>query len=123
MKTRKILKIIISCIIILGFTLPIFANENFNVDSFESTSTSTGAQTVINKTDKILGTAIAVARIIGAGVAIVIIIVISMKYMIASPGDRADIKKNALPFVIGAVVLFGATGILGIIADFAKIVK
>lgn len=123
MKNKKILKIIIIFIIVLSFALPILANSNFNVDSFESNSTSTGAKDVIDKTDKIFGTAIAVARIIGVGIAIVILIVISMKYMISSPGDRADIKKNAVPFVIGAVVLFGATGILGIIADFAGIVK
>ena len=38
-------------------------------------------------------------------------------------GDKADIKKHAVPFVIGVVVLFGSSGILAIIANFASNIK
>ena len=59
-------------------------------------------------------------RIVGAGVAIIMIIAVAIKYMSAAPGERADIKKHAVPFVVGAIVLFASSGILGIIADFAS---
>lgn len=65
-------------------------------------------------------TAIAVARIVSITIAIVMLLVIAMKYMISAPGDRADIKKHSVAYVIGAVILFGVTGILSIISEFAK---
>ena len=40
--------------------------------------------------------------------------------MISSPGDRADIKKHAVAYVIGAFVLFGVTGILGVLVDLSN---
>ena len=38
----------------------------------------------------------------------------------ASAGDRADIKKYAVNYIIGAIILFGTTGILGIVQNFVK---
>ena len=38
----------------------------------------------------------------------------------AAPGDRADIKKYAMNYVIGAMILFGAAGILGIVQRFVN---
>lgn len=63
----------------------------------------------------ILSASLQVIRIAGSGIAIIIIIVIGIKYAIASAGERADIKKYAITYVIGALILFGASGILGII--------
>lgn len=63
------------------------------------------------------------ARIVCATIAVVVLLVISMKYMLSAPGDRADIKKHAVHYVIGATILFGASGILGIIGKFAEVVK
>lgn len=68
---------------------------------------------------KIIGSILNVTRIIGTGLALIMLAVVAMKYMMAAPGERADIKKHAIPFVIGAIVLFGASGILTIIQNFA----
>ena len=40
--------------------------------------------------------------------------------MIASSSDRADIKKHAIIYVTGAILLFGASGIVQIIKEFSK---
>lgn len=122
MKLNKFFKIIITFLIIFASIVPIgFAgNPNFNVD-FENSS---GVPDKLNNlTNNTLGTAISIARIAGIAIAIVILMVIACRYMIASPGDRADIKKHAIPFVIGAIVLFGATGILEIIVNAAKSIQ
>jgi len=71
----------------------------------------------------VLGAIISVVQIVGTGVAIIMLLVLAMKYMIAAPGDRADIKKHAVVYVVGAVILFGASGILGIIKEFTKNIK
>ena len=73
-----------------------------------------------NTVSNVLNGLISATRVIGAAVAIIILIVIACKYIIASAGDRADIKKYAMNYIIGAVILFAATGILGIIQTFVN---
>ncbi len=91
--------------------------SNFDVEAFEQTTASTS---VGEKANKALSEVIGIVKIIATAIAISVLTIIACKYMIAAPGDRADIKKNAIPFVIGAVVVFGASGILGIIIDIAS---
>ena len=69
---------------------------------------------------KILSVILDVTRTIGAAVAIVILMVIGAKYIIASAGERADLKKHLVAYVAGAVVMFGAVGLLEIIETFAE---
>ena len=71
------------------------------------------------KAQTIVGAIVSVVRIVAVGVAIIMLAFVAMKYMSAAPGDRADIKKHAVVYVVGALVLFGGAGILKIIQDFA----
>lgn len=71
----------------------------------------------------IVGAIISVTRIIAVGVAIIMLAAVAMKYMSSAPGDRAEIKKHAVIYVVGAFVLFGASGILSIIQNFASQIK
>lgn len=67
---------------------------------------------------KIISAVLGIVRTAGAAVAIVMLMTIAAKYIMASAGDRADIKKYAVNYVIGAIILFGTTGILGIVQNF-----
>ena len=67
---------------------------------------------------KIISAVLGVVRTAGAAVAVIILMTIAAKYIMASAGDRADIKKYAVNYVVGAIILFGASGILGLVKDF-----
>lgn len=82
-------------------------------------SDSTGAASSINN---IIGSVITIVQVVGVGVAIIMLIVLAIKYISAAPGDKADIKKHAVVYVVGAIVLFAASGLLGIIKNFASAV-
>ena len=82
-------------------------------DTFVVTSGAT------DSANKIIGTVISAARIIGVCFAVVMLLAIAMKYMTAAAGDKADIKKSAVAYVVGAIVLFAVTGILTIIEKFS----
>ena len=71
---------------------------------------------------KIVGAILTIVQVIGVGVAIIMLIVLAIKYISAAPGDKADIKKHAVVYVVGAIVLFAASGLLGIIKNFASAV-
>ncbi len=81
---------------------------------------STASSEMASSVQGFAGTIIFIIRIIATGVAIIMLIVLAMKYMMAAPGDRADIKKHAVVYVVGAVVLFSVTGILQIIQEWAS---
>ena len=83
----------------------------------EGAQDTSGAASSLNR---IIGAAITVVQVVGVGVAIIMLIVLAIKYISAGPGDKADIKKHAVVYVVGAVVLFAASGILGIVKNFAQ---
>ena len=115
-KIKKTGKIIFSIICILTLFSNIFVDASV-VSQFsgEITGSATNAQT---SAIKILSSILDIIRTIGAAVAVIILIVIACKYIIASAGDRADIKKYATTYVIGALILFGASGITSLIKNF-----
>lgn len=77
-------------------------------------------QTAKQRVSDVLAVIITIVRIAGVCVAIVMLLAVAMKYMTAAAGEKAEIKKSAVQYVVGAVVLFGAVGILGVINNFSK---
>lgn len=75
------------------------------------------------KTSTALSVIITIVRIVGVCIAIVMLLAVAMKYMTAAAGEKAEIKKSAIQYVVGAVVLFGAVGLLGLINDFSVNIK
>ena len=111
--------ICITTIVILLNILMIFSQvnaDNFDLGKYDGSKEGT----ITNPINNISKEAITVIRIIGAGVALIMIAFVAMKYMIAAPGERADLKKSSIQFVIGAVIVFAATNILTLIIDFVK---
>ena len=100
------------------------AENGFSAASITKTNSvfeSTGKDTKItNFANKSAVTAIAIMRIVGVAIAVVMLLAVSIKYMVSSAGDRADIKKHAIVYVVGAIVLFGAVGILGVIENLTS---
>ena len=72
---------------------------------------------------RILQAVLTVAQVIGVGVAVIMLIVLAIKYISAAPSDKAEIKKHMVVYVVGAIVLFAASGILEMIKRFAGMVK
>ena len=126
MKINKIMKIIVALLLISLLTItfaqfafadadtikPTSANLDDWMNQEDTTGTGEAARTIISQV-------INVAQIIGVGVAILMLIVLAIKYVAASPEGKAEIKKNATVYIVGAVLLFAAAGILGIIRKFA----
>lgn len=123
MKLKKFKKSIIMFLLILiviSFitTMSFATDDPFSTKQFENSSKV--PEKLTNLTENSSQTIISVVRIIAVTIAVTMLLVISMKYMLSSAGDRADIKKHAVAYVIGAFILFGVTGILGILVDLSK---
>ena len=118
---KKISIVALTLILFISIFGTVSNADNFNVNAFDSGGADAG--NVKNLIDNGAATAISVARTVCAAIALIVLFVIAMKYMMSAPGDRADIKKHAVHYVIGAAILFGASGILTIIGNLAGAIK
>lgn len=59
-------------------------------------------------------------RLIGTGLALIMLTYMSMRYMTANPHDRAELKHYLRNYLIGAVVLIGATNIIYLVEQFIE---
>ena len=75
--------------------------------------------TVSSVTNNVMLTIVSVIRIVGTGVSIIMLTYVAIKYMSAAPQEKAEFKKSATAMVVGAIVLFGTTQIIGVISKFA----
>ncbi len=63
---------------------------------------------------------IGVVRTAGVVVAVVILLVLGIKYMMGSAEEKADYKKSMIPYIVGAILIFASTTIVGIVYDMAN---
>lgn len=130
----KVLKKILVVLLLILLTSTVAINAN-NVYAEGEDGYQAALKTALNNTEKdqetgasnaarnITAAIISSVRIIGVCIAVTMLLVLAMKYMSAAPGEKADIKKSAIVYVVGAVVLFAVVGILGIIEQFAGIIS
>ncbi len=114
MKIKGIMKIALVVLVIAMIFSSISYADNFDFSAINNQTAEDSIKTPINEA---VGAVMGVIRIIATGVAIVMIAVVAMKYMMAAPGDRADMKKSSIQYVIGAIIVFGAANILKVLVD------
>jgi len=119
---KKAIKLCVMLVVLLSITM-MFSNELFATYNFatevKNTWTNTGDINVIKPTRKVLDAIINIIQIVGTGISIMMLTYIAIKYMTAAPSEKAEFKKSATAYVVGAVVLFASSNIIKIIANFA----
>lgn len=55
---------------------------------------------------------------IGIIVGVIVLLVLGIKYMMGSTSEKAEYKKTMIPYLVGIVLLLGASGIVKAIASF-----
>lgn len=116
-KSMKIVSVLMAILLVVALTTPAFAALTMNWDTDVALKSETSSLT--SRTQTIMGQALNIIQIVGMGVAVIMLIVLAIKYISAAPGDKAEIKKHAVVYIVGAVILFGASGILELIKKFA----
>ena len=123
MKNTKLVTRILSVILIAITILFSISNITFakiNTSDFKP-SELTSADT--KDAFEMGNTIINVVRIIGIVVAIVGLLAIGIKFMTGSVEQKAEYKKTLLPYVIGCVIIFTVTTLIGVIADLVTQVE
>ncbi len=66
-----------------------------------------------------LSNVIRLIQYVGSGIALIVVSIYGIRYMVASPADKADIKKQIMPILTGCVLLFGAVNIVSLVFSIA----
>lgn len=117
-KSLKKVLILFFCInILLLFQSLVFAK----MPSPKEAAEWSGSKAVMEPAQDVMGAIISVMQVVGVGIAIIMIIYVAIKYMTAAPNEKAEFKKSATAYIVGAIILFATSGILNIIKNFAGI--
>lgn len=117
-KVKKLIAILLCFIFVFSISCTTFAS-NFGLDQFTNDKSKAPSE-VTGLAEDTIGAAIAIFRIVASGTLVIIAIVIAIKYMLSSAGDRADIKKHAVAFVIAALIIFGSTTIIEVLLGISN---
>lgn len=113
-------KIFITTLIIM-FILSLFsvafAEELPIINAMAGTSNPTTPNTS-SGIPKVINTIIGIIQYVGTGISLIVVTILGIKYVMASPQDKAEVKKQITPILIGCILLFGATNIAVIIENF-----
>ena len=113
----KMFLILAMLVMVFAMTSEVFAfNWSSAVGEVEKED---GVKELNDSAISVTGAILSVVKYVATGIALIMIVVIAAKYMLASAGDRADIKKHAVAYVTGAMILFGSAAIVNLIQNFA----
>ncbi|MBR3134692.1 MAG: hypothetical protein IKG56_04440 [Clostridia bacterium] len=112
MNSKKIVKIGTALMIIATILMAI--NVVFALSIPEA---GTGGISAISPTVK---NVIGVVSFICYAAAVILLVVLGVKFMTASPDGKAEIKKSAVIYVVGAILVFAAGTILKVIQNLGN---
>ena len=117
MKLSKVLSIVAIAMILLASV----SNVVLALDpgTLTPTTNGTGVAGITGIGNKVIG----FLQVGGSVLAVGVLVVLGIKYMMGSAEEKAEYKKTMVPYIVGAVLIFGAVNIGGWIYDFAITVK
>ena len=65
------------------------------------------------------GKIVGIIQVIGIVIAVVVIMVVGIKYMMGSVEEKAEYKKTMMPYIIGAVLIFAGSTLANVVYQFA----
>lgn len=114
-KKMKVLVTVLSALIMVAMLgTVVFADSAVTPGSLKATYEGTSGITDFG--GKIMG----IIQTVGVVISVVILMVLGIKYMMGSAEEKAEYKKTMIPYVIGAVLIFGASTIANMVYNFTS---
>ena len=111
-KISKIVTVLVIIATILSAVSMVFASD-ISIPSASNAAISAGGL------QNTVGNVIGIIQFICYAAAVILIVVLGIKFMTAAPDAKAEIKKSAIIYVVGAVLVFAAGVLLNLIKNVA----
>ena len=102
-----------------GFVLIVTAHEFEFIDVLENTDYYTNVGDIdssdADKVEEKVGTILSVITNIGILLSVIMPAILGIKYMLGSVEEKAEYKRDMIPYLVGAVLLFGVCTVVKIL--------
>ena len=102
---------LITAIELMLFKARVYAVSLNDIDPKEPTGNE-----ITGVGEKVIG----IVTMLGSILAVLVLVLLGLKYMMGSSEEKAEYKKTLMPYVIGAVLVFAASTIAGVIFSFSQ---
>ncbi len=114
-KTIKIISIILMVsIMVLFLSTTVFAAGDV-IGKLDPDYEVEGAEGLTNVGQQI----ISIISIVAIVISVIVLLIIGIKYMMGSASEKAEYKKTMIPYLVGAVIIFGAGAIAQVVVNLA----
>ena len=68
-----------------------------------------------NDLTKVGNNIVTIIQVVGIVIAVIVLLVIGIKYMMGSASEKAEYKKTMIPYIVGALLIFAGTSLVRVI--------
>ena len=118
-KTVNVLRVLLIVLILISIGTTICSASGINPGEIAGglTGTSTPAtEDITNIGNKLIG----IITTVGVVVAVIVLLILGIKYMMGSAQEKAEYKKTMIPYLVGALLIFGASAITMVVVNVAS---
>lgn len=112
-KAYKALSVLMVVLMIVFTCTNVFAASFPSLNSNDSSVSISGITAIGSKILTVITT-------VGMVLSVIIVAVLGIKYMMGSTEEKAEYKKTMIPYLVGAVLVFGASAIGKMVYEFTK---
>ena len=76
-----------------------------------------------NDLTKVGNNIVTIIQVVGIVIAVIVLLVIGIKYMMGSASEKAEYKKTMIPYIVGAVPIFAGTSLVRVIYSLSTSVS
>ena len=76
-----------------------------------------------NDLTKVGNNIVTIIQVVGIVIAVIVLLVIGIKYMMGSASEKAEYKKTMIPFIVGAVLILAGTSLVRVIYSLSTSVS
>ena len=73
-----------------------------------------------DKVVKLGATIVTIMQTVGIVVAVVVLLILGIKYMMGRAEEKAEYKKTMIPYLVGAILIFASTTIVNVVYNIAN---
>lgn len=111
-KTLRVITIVSTVLLVVCLCSLSFAAT----DPSQLTPNQQGTEKIDTVGQRIMG----ILQAAGIVIAVVVLMVLGIKYMMGSAEEKAEYKKTMIPYIVGAILIFAATTIANMVFQFAN---
>ena len=120
-KMSKIVSIILMAMMLITMTTTVMAaGEQVAADITPSTIDGSTSSVDVTNISTLGNSIVRILTTVGVVASVIVLVVLGIKYMMGSAEEKAEYKKTLMPYVIGAGLVFAASGIANIVYTFMQ---